>query len=80
MGHTANQISVSNLFDENYINRRMTENIWRLSRIKGWYGYSTYPPVNQEGDGSNSVGYSAAEWQSGTAEHERAFDISLCMS
>jgi hypothetical protein len=26
------------------------------------------------------VGYSAAEWQSGTAEHERAFDISLCMS
>jgi hypothetical protein len=61
----------------------MAKSIGQLSLIKVWYGQTTHLPVNQEGDGSirsNSVGTSAAKWRSGTAKHERAFDISLCMS
>jgi hypothetical protein len=82
MGHTANPISISNLFDENYANRRMTQIIWQLSHIKACRDRATTrTSIKKETDRFAVTLLSpTAKWQSGTAEHERAFDISLCMS
>lgn len=72
LGHAATWILVLNLSDENYMNRHMTESIGQLSLIKSGTDRKTaHSPVNQGGDvsiRSNSVGTSAAKWQSGTAK------------